>query len=253
MIAAKTLSGIVALTNGLAMTMLMGFSFSYPAHAEPPPPLVIDSAFTPPVSTIFRDVLAEVGRRINRKIIMQEMPGERALMLAETGIDDGDCCRIPQAVLRDYPELVTVPESVFQVRFVAFTRDPRIHIRRWNDLKPYSVGTVTGWKILVNNIGRVQPAYSVALDTPEAMFKMLAMGRIDVATYGYLSGEDVIGTLGLTDIHAQSPPLAIRDLYLMLNKRHRNLVDDTVRALAAMKQDGTLQRIIADNAGPKQE
>lgn len=213
-------------------------------------PLIVNTGFTPPVSTLFGEILQELGRRIDREIRFQEMTAERSLMLVNAGVDDGECCRIPGVVLNEYPNLVLVPESVFRVQFVAFSKKAEHRIRNWGDLRPYSVATVNGWKILVKNIGRIRPARFTVLNDAEAMFKMLELDRIDIATLGRLSGLDVIRRLGLKDVRVLEPPLAERDLFLLLHRRHAALLPPIRKALRDMKADGTLRRLIAELASP---
>ena len=213
--------------------------------------LVINTGFTPPVSSLFNDIMIEVGKRTGHSINFQEISAERSLALVNNGVDDAECCRIPKVVMGDYPNLLVVPESVFTVRFVAFSQKPGLKVSNWDDLKPHSVGTVTGWKILVKNIERIQPDTYHILDNADAMFKMLQLGRLDVATLGYLSGLDVLDKLAIDDIQVQEPPLATRDLYLMLHKRHANLIQPVTTALREMKADGTMDKIVNKIQKPK--
>ena len=74
---------------------------------------------------------------------------------------------------------------------------------------------------------------------------MLEMGRLDVATLGYLSGLRVLKELQLLDVvHAIEPPLATRKLHLMLHRRHVALVPRLNAILAELKADGTIERIV---------
>lgn len=205
--------------------------------------LVINTGFTPPVSTVFKLVLEEAFNRLNMRLIFQEMPAERSINLVSSGIDDGDCCRIPSAIQEDYPDLLSVPVSFFSATFSAFSKEKTMSFSTWQDLKPYNIGVVPGWKILVTNVKKVNPRGYTVIDTPEAMFRMLDMGRIDVATYGYLSGLKVLSDQHLKDIYALDPPLAVKPLFLQLNKKHSQLVPEIARVFQEMKDDGTIDRI----------
>lgn len=209
------------------------------------PPFTVNTGFTPPVSTIFEQILQESFVRLGRKLDFQELSAERSLMLVNEGIDDAECCRIPDIVQREYENLVAVPESVFEARFSAFVTHTDMQIGKWDDLQPYAVGAVTGWKILVKNIGLVQPREYFLLDDAKSMFKMLEMGRLEVATLGYLSGLKVLQELELQHVvHVIEPPLATRKLYLMLHKKHSALVPELNKIFAELKADGTVDRIV---------
>ncbi|QKQ25944.1 hypothetical protein [Candidatus Reidiella endopervernicosa] len=151
-------------------------------------PLRINTGFTPPVSGLLEQIMIEAFKRVDVEMSFYELPAERSLKLVVSGVDDGDCCRIPRAIRRDYPGLIRVPESVYVARFSAFAKRPVPEVLSWNDLKPYNVATVTGWKIIVNNLRRVSPATTHVVDHPQSMFEMLQRDRIDIASFGYLSG-----------------------------------------------------------------
>lgn len=206
--------------------------------------LIVNTGFTPPVSTVFNRILTHATQKMGVTLEFHEMSGERALALADQGVADGECCRIPEIVLREYKNLLPVSEGVFQVNFSAFTKQPNVVINRWEDLKPYSVGTVTGWKILVQNMQKVAPRESIVLDTPDSLFRMLDQDRVEIALLGELSGLDVLTRLDIKGVKTLNPPLASHTLYLMLNKRHANLVPKFTETLKAMHADGTVKRIV---------
>lgn len=205
--------------------------------------LVVNTGFTPPVSTLFHMVLDEAGQRMGIDIVFQEMPAERSLSLVNSGIDDAECCRIPAVIQQEYPDLLSVPVSFYTARFVAFARDETIRIKSWNELRPYQVGVVAGWKILVNKVAEVQPEGYFVVDTPDAMFQMLDKGRIDVAVLGYLSGLQVIHKLNMQGVHVLEPPLALKPLYLQVHQRHRALVPKFAQVFEEMQGDGTIARL----------
>jgi len=228
----------------LAVFALSLFLYGLPASASQTR-FTINTGFTPPVSTIFEQIMQQVFERLGRPMDFQEVPAERSLILVNEGTDDAECCRIPRVVAQDYKDLVVVPESVYEVRFCAFSSRADIRVTRWDDLKPYATGTVTGWKILVNNLKRIEPREYYELAEAEAMFRMLEMGRIEVATLGYLSGLKVIKELKLSDIiRPLAPPLATRKLFMMLHKKHAAMIPSLAKILAEMKTDGSIERIV---------
>ena len=83
------------------------------------------------------------------------------------------------------------------------------------------------------------------VDTPEQMFKMLELGRIDLALYTLADGEAYTRTHGLQSIAALEPALKSVDLYLYLNKKHAALVPKIAATIRDMKADGTYNTILA--------
>lgn len=206
--------------------------------------LHVNTGFTPPVSTIYSRVLAEAGQTIGVNIHVQPVSAERSLQLVAEGIDDAECCRVKPIIEREFPSLVPVKPSFYTARFVAFTRSPEIRITQWDDLKPYSVGTVTGWKIHVNNIRRIQPVESHILDSADAMFKMLDNQRIDVALLGDLNGLYELRRQGISRFHLHAPALAEVPLHLLLNEGNADLAEPLGDALQEMLDRGRVAQII---------
>ena len=210
--------------------------------------LTIASIFDPPLSnpkqTGFLDQLVkEAFRRNNLKIVIVRHPAERAITNANEGIDDGDLARIG-GITRLYPNLIQVPETVVDFAFVAFTKKVNIKIENWDSLKPYSIGIITGWKILEENTLGIRQRTKVK--TPELLFTLLKNNRADIVLYDRIQGLEFIKKKGYHDIHVLENPLDIRKTYLYLNIKHKDLVPKINRAFVNMKKDGTYQRIFYD-------
>lgn len=202
------------------------------------------TGFTPPVSTFFNTVLRKMDQRLQDiSISFEALPAERSLSLSDQGINDGECCRIPMAIKARYKNLIPINESFMSVRFSAFEKKHHTAIKSFSDLKPYTVGTVKGWKLAVKKLEEFKPVETHIVTTPDQLFKMLDQGRIDYGVMGYLSGLKSISKLKLKNIKAISPPLAQKPLYLMLNKKHKNLIPAFNKVVADMKKDGTIQRL----------
>lgn len=205
--------------------------------------LYISSGFTPPLSDLFQLILAEVDRRLDSvEITFQPMQAERSIKLVQAGINDGDCCRVP-AIFRGDERLVFVNPSFAEIRWNAFTKDKDIAINSFEDLKPYAVGVVSGWKLAVNQVRMISPEHYHILDTPEQMFKMIQLQRLDVGVIGYLSGLHVLKDLKISDLSAIQPPLATTPLHLTLSGKHRDIVPEIEAVLKDMQQDGTIAKI----------
>ncbi len=206
--------------------------------------LYVNTGFTPPVSTIYSRVLAEAGEQIGVNIQVQAVSAERSLQLVAEGVDDAECCRVKAIIEREFPALTVVTPSFLTARFVAFTRSDEIAIRSWEDLKPHSVGAVTGWKIHVNNMRRVEPATAHVLDSAASMFRMLDNHRIDVALLSDYNGLYELRKQGIEAFHMQQPALAEVPLHLFLNADNRDLAQPLGKALQVMLDSGRVDAII---------
>ena len=207
--------------------------------------LFITTSVGPPVSnesdTGFYDLLLkESFRRINRQIDIEHLPAERALINANSGITDGEFPRI-SGLETLYPNLVRVPEKITNYEFVAFSKHHEEKMTSWDVLQPYDVAIVRGWKILEKNI--VNTRSLVRTKDQKLLFNLLVNDRADIVVYSRLEGYAVIRSLGLEGIVALEPPLAVREMYLYLNKKHKQLIKPLAQALREIKADGTFTEI----------
>lgn len=225
----------------LALALLVAGS----ATAMAAEPLVISTGVGPPFTTGRRDgfldlLLAEAFRRAgaSAEMLVHES-AERALMNANNGIDDGNAPRIA-GLEAQYPNLMRIPEKLFDNDFVALSLKHRFATPDWNSLAPYHVGYLIGWKIFENNLaGRTE--VTKVRDAGQLM-SLLRQERADVILYERWQGLWRARELGLP-IATMEPPLARQEMYCYLNRKHAALVPRVAAALAAMKRDGSYQRI----------
>lgn len=213
--------------------------------------LVIGSCHLPPLSTEQADGLLdqlcqEAFRRVGRGVRVQRLPCERSLLQADQGHTDGDILRIAGLESR-YPSLVRVPEPLFTVEFSCFVTRRDLNIASPEDLRPLRVGYILGWKILEDN---VQAARVERVREPEALFAMLADGRVDVVIYERITGAWLIKAWGLARIHALEPPLFSTPQFLYLHRRHAALVQPLAEALAAMRAEGRFEELARQHGLP---
>lgn len=119
--------------------------WSVPAQAGESCRIVIGSCHRLPLSAadgsgIIDRLVVEASRRIGRKACIVRLPCERSLISADHGETDGDILRIPAAIAPQYPNLLPVPELLYDLALTGFTRDPGLRITRFADLKPLRIG-----------------------------------------------------------------------------------------------------------------
>jgi polar amino acid transport system substrate-binding protein len=237
----------------VALQLCTAFFPATPCFASAP--LVLGTFAGPPLSnesrTGFYDlVLLEAFRRIKQPLTIVNLPAERSLLNANSGITDGDFVRI-SGLERLYPDLIKVPEKIVDFEFVAFSRNVRMKTSSWASLKPYDVAIVRGWKILEENI--VDTRSLVRTKDQRQLFRLLANERADIVIYSRFEGYALLKDLGLKDVTALEPPLAVREMYLYLNRKHQALVPRLAKALREMKTDGAYRAIRLKTLGPYQK
>ena len=215
------------------------------------PVLVLNDTNEPPYTTPagdgFLDVVAgEAFRRLGVDLQLVKLPAERGLLNANAGIEDGGMVRIA-GLEKKYPNLVRVPEKLIDWEFAAFSKDRSIPAR-WPAIRQRAVGLIKGWKIYeqaVEGAPRV-----TAADDPDQLFRLLELGRIEVALYERWLGAALAKERKLNGVHALTPPLAVREMFIYLHKRHAPLVPKLAEALRALKHEGFYARAHHEKLGP---
>jgi polar amino acid transport system substrate-binding protein len=106
------------------------------------PPYVAHEGRPGYLDVLLAEALAEFGMTPD----VHSLPGERALVNANAGIEDADAMRIP-GLENNYTNLIRVPTSFHTMEFVAFAHNPHVTIRDEADLDNFEVGLIRGWKI----------------------------------------------------------------------------------------------------------
>ncbi len=216
--------------------------------------LVLNDTNDPPFTTAdrsgFLDVVAgEAFRRVGVELRLVKLPAERGLINANAGIEDGDMVRIA-GLEKQYPNLIRVPEKLVDWEFMAFSKDASIP-SNWAAIRQRSVGHIKGWKIFEQNLAGAERV--ITADDPAQLFRLLELDRIEVAVYVRWMGLAIIKQLGLKDVRPLVPPLATREMFIYLHKRHADLVPRLADALRALKREGYYQRAYREKLLPYTE
>lgn len=217
--------------------------FTFTAHAEQKQ-LSLVTAALPPLGPseshrgFLEGIAQEAFSRIGYQVKVTVLPGERALINVNTGIDDGDMFRAP-GFEAAYPNLVQVPESIGIMEFMAYTNRPDIKTVTWDSLYKYVVAYAVGWKIY----DRMVKAREVTrVRSINELFPLLQKGRADLVLLDRWQGSYLAQHQGVRFTRLE-PPLAKVKMFMYLNKKYRDLIPGLVGALRSMKQDGSYQRI----------
>lgn len=187
-------------------------------------------------------LVKEAFRRIGLRAEIVFTPTERSLVDVNAGLVDAELNRI-EGMERNFPNLVRVPEPNMTMHFVVFAKNP-YPVHGWKSIESLHIGIVRGWKILEKNTQGFP--HVILVPTETELFTMLEKDRIDVALYDKLTGYEHLTQRGFVGIRHLEPPLASKDMYLYLNKKHEGLAIPIAEALKGMKQDGTYDRIVRD-------
>ena len=149
-----------------------------------------------------------------------------------------------------YPNLIRVPEKLVDWEFSAFSKDKTIP-STWPTLQQHDVGHIKGWKIYEKAFAGAKHVSTA--DNPVQLFQLLQMDRIEVALYERRLGLALMKQQGLKDMRPLAPPLATREMFIYLHRRHVPLAPKLAEALRAMKREGFYQRVYNEKLMPYRE
>ena len=194
-------------------------------------------------------VVTEVFRRLGVKAeVSVILASARGIQLVEDGVDDGLTARVI-GLDEKYPNLVRVPEKIFDNDFVAATlagngANPSWTVTSFADLAPRTVAYIIGWQIFDRNVGTVR-TLTQAKDSDQ-LLTLLGNGRAEVILH---ERWQVLWHARLKNmiLRVFEPPLAPVPMYMYLHRKYADLVPRVAAELAAMKKDGTY-RALAERA-----
>lgn len=224
------------------LAFCVGIIFNSPSFGEI---LTLSSPPIPPVSGsgthpgYLKEIVVEAGKRIGLDIHFVSKPAQRSLYASNTGQTDGELHRI-EGLEKYYPNLVRVPEAILIDQFVGFSRKPDLYIKDWSHTDDLRIAYPRGWAIYANAFGEDRN-HLPGLDA-HSLFKMAAVGRIDIAMHTLDKGSFIAHTMGL-NLYPVTPPLAVKPMYIYLHNSKRKWVGKLSGALADVKKDGTYARI----------
>lgn len=199
-----------------------------------------EAPYTTADGTGFLDAVAgEAFRRAGVGLKLVRLPAERALINANNGLEDGDLTRIA-GLDAQYPNLVRVPEKLLDWNFSAFGKIPALPAR-WDEIRKRSVAHIRGWKIYERELAGAKQILTA--EDPAQLFRLLQLDRVEVVLYERWMGQSLVARQGMQGVYALKPPLAEREMFIYLNKRHAALAPKIAEALRAIKAEGLYDRL----------
>lgn len=233
-------------TNMRIITTALFFLFlsatSLPAQSQTPlvvgaPCLDIKSCKLPEVETFFKELYSRSGLAVE----VRYLPMLRDITEADAGIIDATMSRTMMAT-KDFPNLVRVPFPLLKFQQAAVTTKLGIHIRSWEDLKPYNVGLMRGSR--TEYLMAESRMVNITLfNSWQNGFAMLQENRIDVVIASPLVAKSVSRQMGMKNVHVSEPIMECYT-YHYINKKHATLAPRLAQSLKEMLEDGTTERLM---------
>ena len=174
--------------------------------------------------------------------VVREVSPERSAVLANEGTTDGDVGR-SSGLEKTFPNLVQVPEPVYQYAPTAFSYKRFDVTGGWESLRSHTVCIRRG---LRQTEQRTKDLARQVLADEATMLRMLAAGGCDVAIMERNNGLARSAMAAEPPLLRLLPPMEIMPLYIYLHKSHAALVPKVAAALKQMRADGTMHKLLGE-------
>lgn len=229
-IAATLMSGIL----GLFGTATHSYAKSKPTHTY---------QFVAIQGLIEQEIALDIFQRISEQaqlnITVSPLPAKRAEHSVFNDIKDGEILRIFEYG-KNNPKVIRVPTPYYKLRTaVFFNKNKPLQITQASELAQYRVGVVRGVKhtqVITRGLNNV-----IQSNTTEQLFSLLNSGRIDIALTSKIDGLMTLNQQNLHSISHQEQSLATLNLYIYVNHRYPQMVNQLEQAIVELTRNGQLQ------------
>ena len=235
----------------ISLLIAFGDAICSEKQKEPEKRIIFGTIFTESMS-FFSEmslIYTEAFKRLRYNFELVNLPGERAIVDANSGALDGEAGRITCLDSNKYPNLKRVTESIIVMKDGAYSTDTSITINGWESLrgKGFKVGLLKGIKSVEQKLPQyVEKKNIVTLTDFEQCLKMLQARRIDLFIGATLVEESAPMKSGAYKDVKRVGIVEEKILYPWLHKRHKELVPQLADTLKAMKAEGTFQKLIEE-------
>lgn len=229
---------------GVLSALILGSS-AWGTSSPPTLPLTLRLARLEgvPDQWIGSEILKVAYARLGIQVQFVAVPPLRSLVESSEGRVDGEVQRILN-VETQYPTLVALRPSINFIEPAAFVKRADFKVQGWESIAPYRVGIVRG--VGSSEAGTRGMSRVTAVPSMEALMRMVAAERVDVAVNDRLSGVLILHQLGLaSEVHPLDPPLQRIPLYHLLHVKHLDLIPRVEETLRGMAAGGELEQIRA--------
>ena len=197
--------------------------------------------FNTDISITLRNIYQEAFSRIGYSVKFRKYPDLRSCVLADKGEIDGDIGRVP-GILGMYSNLLPVSVSFINVTFTAYSSDPSIEISGWDELadRDHHIGARSGIGHINDKLTQLKLIDdSVIVNNTFSGLTMLKVGRIDlyIDLFSAIS-QTLHENPSLNDHLYRVGDLETNEVFMMLNKKHKQIIPELEKALSDIKNEG---------------
>jgi ABC-type amino acid transport substrate-binding protein len=189
-------------------------------------------------------ILKKIGKKIGVSFVLEVLPGKRADKYLEKSLIDGDIGRILEFG-QIYPHLIRIEEPIASFPYYAYAAKHEIKIKKWLDLKPYSVVYVAGTTYIEANLKPIHNKLHTIGSIKQAV-RFIAAKRADIFVSSPLEMEEFqkSGELRMLGINKSQTPISTLNFYTYFQPKHALIAKKYNLALKQLKMDGTYMKIL---------
>jgi polar amino acid transport system substrate-binding protein len=162
------------------------------------------------------------------------LPSKRSLTLSNQGRLDGELLRMT-GLEESYPDLISVPITLYQMRAYAYTIDGNKELKNASDILHFSVAIHRGvhWE---ESFANQLPRYVSRVGSTMQKFKLLTLGRVDYVLSSEQRAEEIIVKHFSTEkIVRVSPIIGQVNLIHYLHKKHEHIIPTLLKEINKQK------------------
>lgn len=187
-----------------------------------------------PTKSIALKVVREAYRRLDISVTTVEYPALRALQVSNSGMVDGELFRAG-GVQEAFSNLIMIPVPIYENEWVAFAKSRNFSLDGCDSLRSYRIAIERGVPPAENCTRGMQV---LALTNEIQMFKMVFVGRADIAVDALLDGLAVMKDNNIKGLTPLQPALFKAQLYHYLHQKNQHLVEPITNAIREVANEG---------------
>ncbi|EWH09170.1 hypothetical protein DS2_13894 [Catenovulum agarivorans DS-2] len=162
-------------------------------------------------------------------------PGERSLVLSNTGGVDGEITRahnFHEVTHHKYNNLIRIEYQMATTWLSLFSGQPNIKIEKLEDLADYKVSYFRGRKLFTAMLSNYVPERNIhKVENDLQGFKMLALNRVDLVMTSDAEGEVLINSSENLSHIVEVKKIIQIPIYSFIHNKHRHLLPQLVSNL----------------------
>jgi hypothetical protein len=186
-----------------------------------------------------KDIIGKAYERIGISIDVETQPLERSLHTANNGMSDGELARTI-SIEKSHPNLIRINVPILDMKVIVLSKGKDLLIEGWKSLKPYSVVTLKGAKLIEKRLIGID---YLSVTHIEQALKMLDKNRVEFAVLPEHYSLLAIKYLKLKGISIHTPAIWEDTLFHYLHKKNKSIIPKITESLKKMQDSGEIQQI----------